>query len=925
MKKSVTRRNFVKLAGLSAAAMPALGNAKGVVDRLLAKEEYKLSPGVVRISWLEKERVGNHFGTAFGVPWPRGQVQHESEFSLRTAEGRVFPLQTWSTAMWDDGSLKWTGHALPAGLPKSKFYEVVSGKSAKVDSPIVVSRSGSAILVDTGLIKAEIPSEGSNLVSKVWRNGRLSLVDGCLVGSRSESPEPGAGVESFNSELKSVEIEQEGPIRCVLKLEGMHREESGREWLPFTLRLYFFSGSDEIKVSHTFVFDGDENEDFLSGLGLRFSVPMTDQLYDRHVRFSGDGEGLWSEAVLGITGLRRQAPDEIMNAQIDGKPLPDIRTWPEIVSSRLHWVPTWGDFSLFQPNSNGFSLRKRTKAGHAWINADQGKRSQGFGYVGGVSGGVAFGMRDFWKLHPTQLDVRNANTDMSEVTLWIYSPQAGPMDLRFYHDGLGMEMEGVVPGVGFEGVEPSMPETAYAKQLDGVNITYEDYEPGFGTPHGVARSSDFQLKITSAVPERKDCAAWAQESFTPPQLVPYPEEIYKARVFGTMWGLPNPTSVNLKMVEKRLDWSLNYYADQVEQRHWYGFWDYGDIMHTYDEFRHVWRYDVGGFAWDNSELSSDMWLWFMFLRSGDPTAFRMAEAMNRHNRDVDIYHLGRFAGFGSRHNVMHWGCSAKQLRISTCMNRRFHYFLTTDERTGDVLKEVTEADRMLDALNPLRKLPGEPIKGECIMSVGTDYGAIASNWFTAWERTGDPKYREWLEGSMRDIGGSELGFFNLTFKYDPETKKLTPAEGVEPRASHLSVMFGLPTICSEMIQNFDVPEFEAAWLRYCQLIGASEEVLEKELGPNFKRPPFPDAHCRIVAYAAAQTDDEELAATAAQTFVDVQWKNRMPVLSTERYEGPDVLNPIDEARWVTTNGTSQWGLAAIQVSALIPEALSSAK
>ncbi|HCQ03061.1 MAG TPA: Tat pathway signal sequence domain protein, partial [Candidatus Latescibacteria bacterium] len=120
---------------------------------------------------------------------------------------------------------------------------------------------------------------------------------------------------------------------------------------------------------------------------------------------------------------------------------------------------------------------------------------------------------------------------------------------------------------------------------------------------------------------------------------------------------------------------------------------------------------------------------------------------NRHNRDVDIYHLGRFAGFGTRHNIQHWGCSAKQLRISTCMNRRFHYYLTTDERTGDVLQEVVEADRRLDNLDAHRKIPYNPKHADskklleqdhCRISVGTDYGAAVANWLTAWERTGDP-------------------------------------------------------------------------------------------------------------------------------------------------------------------------------------------
>ena len=41
------------------------------------------------------------------------------------------------------------------------------------------------------------------------------------------------------------------------------------------------------------------------------------------------------------------------------------------------------------------------------------------------------------------------------------------------------------------------------------------------------------------------------------------------------------------------------YRSQQDQRGWYGF-NYGDVMHTYDFDRHEWRYDIGGFAWDNS-------------------------------------------------------------------------------------------------------------------------------------------------------------------------------------------------------------------------------------------------------------------------------------------------------------------------------------
>ncbi len=73
-------------------------------------------------------------------------------------------------------------------------------------------------------------------------------------------------------------------------------------------------------------------------------------------------------------------------------------------------------------------------------------------------------------------------------------------------------------------------------------------------------------------------------------------------------------------------------------------------MHTYDQFRHQWRYDLGGYAWQNTELVPNMWLWLDFLRTGDPSVYYLAESMTRHTSEVDQYHAGEYKGLGSRHN-----------------------------------------------------------------------------------------------------------------------------------------------------------------------------------------------------------------------------------------------------------------------------------
>ena len=70
--------------------------------------------------------------------------------------------------------------------------------------------------------------------------------------------------------MHKVTVEQRGPARAVVRLEGQH-SNGKRGWLPFTLRFYFYAGSDALRVLHTIVFDGDESQDFIRGIGLRFS------------------------------------------------------------------------------------------------------------------------------------------------------------------------------------------------------------------------------------------------------------------------------------------------------------------------------------------------------------------------------------------------------------------------------------------------------------------------------------------------------------------------------------------------------------------------------------------------------------------------------------------------------------------------------
>jgi hypothetical protein len=854
------------------------------------------------VRWLDGRPARAALGVTWGTPWPRGKQKTAKNFALRLNDGKLIALQSWPLAYWPDGSIKWSAHALPPDARTGDGpFEVVAQRGATRQSANVsVEEGDAAVEVNTGVFTCRFARSGSQVIESIRRADREALRAGKLVllcqDRAADSGDAQLTQRNFESIVEKVTVEQRGPARAVIRLEGRHASGEQR-WLPFTLRFYFYAGSEALRILHTIVFDGDENRDFIRGLGLRFEAPVRAELHDRHVRFVGDDEGVFGEAVRGLTGLRRDPGAAARRAQVAGQAVPGIAP---VVQKLLQYIPSFGDWTLFQPSADSFRIRKRTADGHAWLDSGHGARASGLGYFGDPEGGIAFGIRNFWQSHPAQLDIRAAQGDAASITMWMWAPEATPMDLRFYHDGLGQD--------------------TYQKQVHGgLEITYEDYEPGFGTPMGVARTSELMLWMLSATPSHARLAELAQALRAPAVIVPTPQTIAESGVFAHALSLPSQTSPQHAALEQQLDWMFDFYRGQQDQRRWYGYWNFGDVMHTYDFDRHTWRYDVGGFAWDNSELATDVWLWMYFLRSGRADAFRFAEAMTRHTGEVDVHHLGRFAPLGSRHNVQHWGCSAKQLRISTALNRRYYYFLTADERVGDLMREQNEAARTLRTIQPGRKLPDagsrpaqDPNGDYAYLGFGTDWGSQASAWLTEWERTRDRKFRDRLLASMRSIAAQPRGFFTGEARLNLATGAFDRAPTDEISVSHLSAAFGLPEVCAELIELLDVPQFERAWLQYCELYNAppaeQKAALGQELGPlNLQQ-----GHSRLTAYAAYRRQDAKLAARAWQEFTGGRaGYGPAQKFIANRIEPPEVLNAVDEGAGISTNSSAQWGLAAM--------------
>ncbi len=874
----------------------------------------------IKLHWLNDNpssiaSKGEKVGVSWGLPFERNKVKSNTTFVLRNKNKDILPLQTWTNASWDDGSLKWLGLATTTTPQAGETFELSVGEARNITpETLKIQDTPLSIFIKNGKTACKIPKIGNILIDSLKINDQVIGVGGHITCLWQNAPDgdflDNIKKETLKSTIKKVEIEQKGDIKTVIRIEGIFENNaqltSRKAQFPFIVRLYFYAGVENIRIVQTLIYDGEGEKDFIKGLGWEFGVPMREQVLNRHVRFGGEclpessqrGEtGIWSEPIQPVIGRRVLIfnSKNVYEDQYLGKRIPNVEDYDKKGQDLIKDWAVWRDFRLTQQTADGFSIQKRTHEHGAWIDANGGTRAQGLVFVGDVSGGLSLGIRHFWQSHPAAVEVKNASSNTATLREWMWSPYGEAMDMRNY-DTL--------------------------QYGHGLEASYEDVQPGFSTAQGVARTSELTVFFHQKVPSNAVLSEISDAIEHPPLLMCTPQYLHDAGAFG-VWSLPNRTSKGREWIENQLDTAILFYQKEIEQRRWYGFWNYGDVMHSYDNVRHSWRYDIGGFAWANTELMPDLWLWYSFLRTGRADIFQMAEAMTRHTSEVDVYHLGRFAGLGSRHNVRHWGCGSKEVRISQASLKRFYYYLTTDERTGELMREVVNADEAMTKIDPLRMIL-LPSQYPTHARIGPDWLALVGNWMTEWERTGDTRWRDKILRGVKSFSKMPYGFFSGkegAFGYDPKTGEMYQLAAEDIGQSHLSVLMGGPEIAFELSRYLKDENWQRLWLQYADMYGASKEKTFKIFKKEVQLGTLSPHYCRLPAYYAFQTKDNIRAQKVWDEFLMMGYYKNNSTFPTQIVKTPDVLRSILEVQNVSTNNTAQWSLNAIELLEMIGDAI----
>lgn len=156
---------------------------------------------------------------------------------------------------WPDGTLKWSGHALPANIgTNTQSFTVHPGTPAEPTSPVSVTHDGDAITVSTGsfsgdhlLFRIRAPCSWSfdsaahfnapgstTLLSSITLNGKSLAQNASLVLHVQNAPDPDLTlvqdgttqlpqVQRMIGKTDTVQVEQQGPVRAVIKVGQPHK------------------------------------------------------------------------------------------------------------------------------------------------------------------------------------------------------------------------------------------------------------------------------------------------------------------------------------------------------------------------------------------------------------------------------------------------------------------------------------------------------------------------------------------------------------------------------------------------------------------------------------------------------------------------------------------------------------------------------
>jgi len=297
------------------------------------------------------------FPLTTGIPFPKGALGSSDNLRLLGSAGSEMPLQAKALMHWPDGSVKValidTMASKQPGPLTLEYGRDVRRKRPK--ELIQIREDKETITVTAPTIKAQFHPRESGLFTRVWSDPAGTFGHNTMI-TRDNAPVKITIVDDARNKYDTVGrpdrvvVEEAGPLRAVVMLEGRHTRAGG-QFFTYQIRVTFHAGLPGMRVAYRWGNDVSKSE-FIKFQRIQFELPLS---MDKS-----------ADVVLGA------------DKPVRGKFVSGAR--------------------LGQPRDDGYSAK-------SVYGASEGKRAPGWAHVFRPGQSVALLSRWFWQLYPKAVSV----------------------------------------------------------------------------------------------------------------------------------------------------------------------------------------------------------------------------------------------------------------------------------------------------------------------------------------------------------------------------------------------------------------------------------------------------------------------------------------------------------------------------------------
>lgn len=671
-----------------------------------------------------------------GLPIARAQLADVRQCRL-SVDGQAVALQTQALATWPDGSVKWLllDFIAPVG---SRRATLQYGPDAQPMAPalgIKATQVDNSVWLDAGQLALEVKGGGNGLLDRlIWQGRdvlavagkRLSFMDALHAESRA----------AYRPMDRNVAGE---PDPSAVVVDKVTLETPG----PVRATVL-------IEGRYTFKLMGSTIEGASVKGDCPFRVRLTawaDQpmlKVEHFFIYEGDGDHDFVRRL----GLSLPLEGAIRSARFVGEGF-------ERAVDAQH-------AGLYQQSADAWSIWQAPDDGGPATLATGG-RFKGVLDVRSDGMGVAVGIRDFWQTPAKALHV-NRRDNCVDVLFW--PSEAPPLDFRVHSRQWSVGETGTPPDP--EGDKP----------LPNEQVNHRLASKGVGKTHYAL------LCLHDGQADAQQLLGLYQLFCHRPMAWAAPEHYADTQALGRYHA---PRAGMFDDLEEAIESPLEYWRHSQDHFRWYGFWLYGNVCQTLNEYiqNGRWNQEFGRWGWANGDsvgrlsqalaLSAVRHTSRQHLEFAEKYLYNVHDCCCTHSESYASHNGTRWIwvkGAAHRHGAWPWACPYVGIRGAYPVGAKIYYYLTGEGHVRDIIDEVAE----LSVVNPHGGAGDGPL------------GINAQVALMLWERTGLDRWRSKLrveietsellkkaEGGWLVMMSSAFGIFNALEEYMELTGDMSQA------------------------------------------------------------------------------------------------------------------------------------------------------